>query len=89
MDAKEYTKEDLMLAKARLLILESEIKRMDEKSDEILDRLESLKAQVNHIRKMRIKQSKKRYDNSESGKSKNRARSLKNYYKNKSKKTEN
>jgi len=88
-DAKDYTKEDLKLAKASLLILESEFNRMDDKSEEKRHRLETLKAQVNHIRKMRIKQSKKKYDKSESGKAKNRARSLKNYYKNKSKKAEN
>jgi hypothetical protein len=83
-----YTKEDFRLAKAKLYVLESEINKLVNISEEKLTQLEELRKNADHIRKMRIRDSKRRYDRSSAGKAKNRARSLKNYYKNKAKKSE-
>jgi len=89
-DTKVYSKDDLKLAKAILYVFESEMASLDKhelESQEFIMKHELLTQKVNEIKKSRIKESKRRYANSEEGRMKNRARSLKNYYKKKAAKT--
>jgi len=89
-DEKGYSKDDLKLAKAKLFVFESEMASLDKhelESQECIIKHKLLTRKVNEIKKLRIKESKRRYDNSEEGRIKNRARSLKNYYKKKATKT--
>ena len=82
---KEYTKEDLKLAKAKLLIFEADIKEMETVSELLTKQHDSLLKSLDFIRKTRIRQSKRRYDKSVEGRRKNKERSLRNYHKNKAK----